>query len=314
MSMQIREKMAKSHPLVKTVVWLALMMLCFVVLSIVMGVHMAIAGNLSVGGLRLEMVLQTLLLFFVPAWLAVRLWTRRPAEWLRMRKAGNWQLYALAFLLMLLAQPGINLLATWNESWQLPAALASLEETLKQMEDAAREATEMLAQAPTFGVMLINLVVMALVPALCEEISFRGVLLGLMDGRDSAPSVSRPVLSRRTHIAIWVVGIIFSLVHFQFYGFVPRMLLGVVLGYLLAWTGSIWVPVVAHFTNNALVVILYYIEEHTQINADSVETFGTGTTAWVGALSLVAACAILWLVRSVVLTRSSAPRQATAEE
>lgn len=307
--MQFREKTVARHPLVRTAEWLGLMVLCFIVLTIVMGVHMAIAGNLSVGGLRLEMVLQTLLLFCVPALLAVRLWSSRPAEWLLMRKTGNWQLYLLAFVLMVVAQPGINLLATWNESWQLPAALAALEEMLKQMEESAREATELLAQAPTFGVMLINLLVMALVPALCEEISFRGVLLGLMDGRDSLQPGPQPVLRLRTHIAIWVVGIIFSLIHFQFYGFVPRMLLGVVLGYLIAWTGSIWVPVLAHFTNNALVVILYYIEEHTQINADSVETFGTGTTAWVGVLSLVAAAAMLWLVRSAVRKQSSAPRQ-----
>lgn len=312
--MQFREKIAQSHPLVKTVIWLAIMVLCFVGVMIGMGVHMMLAGNLSVMDLRIQMLLQTLLIFAVPALLAAWLWSRQPAAWLRLRKAGNWQLYVLAALLMVVAQPGINLLATWNESWQLPAAFASLEETLRQLEDSAREATEMLAAAPTFAVMLLNLLVMALMPALAEELSFRGVLLGLMDGGDPSSLGPRPSLSRRTHVAIWTVGIIFSLVHFQFYGFIPRMLLGVVLGYLLAWTGSLWVPVLAHFVNNAFVVLMYYIQEHTNINADSVDSFGTGTTMWVGILSLVLAGAILWLVRNVVLTQSSAPRPAAPEE
>lgn len=311
-SMLFREKIASAHPFWKGMLWLGLMVVCFIVLMVGLGVYIGLTGNQSVMQLRIEMLLQTFVLFGLPALLVVALWSKHPAEWLHLRTSGGWLPCLLAFLLMVVAQPGINLLAKWNESWQLPAFLASFEEMLKQMEDAAREATELLAQAPTFGIMLFNLVVMALLPALCEELSFRGVLLGLLDGNkrhDASPS-----LSRRTHLAIWATGIIFSLIHFQFYGFVPRMLLGVVLGYLLAWTGSLWVPVIAHFANNAFVVVLYFLEEHTQINADSVDSFGTGTTAWVGVVSLVAACAILWLVRSVVLKRSSAPRQAAPEE
>lgn len=310
--MQIREKIAQSHPLLKAVLWLALMAVCFICMMVGLIVYIQSTGNQSVTQLRWEMLVQTAFIFGLPALLAVWLWSRSPMEWLHLNKGGSWQLFALAVLLMVVAQPGINLLAHWNESWQLPAFLAQLEEYLQQMEEAAREATELLAQSPTVGILLFNLLVMALMPALCEELSFRGLLLGLLDGNNRLGASAS--LSRRTHVAIWVTGIVFSLVHFQFYGFVPRMLLGVVLGYLLAWSGSLWVPVVAHFTNNAFVVLVYYIEEHAQINADSVDSFGTGTTAWVGVLSLVAACAILWLVRTVVRTQSSAPRREAPAE
>ena len=176
------------------------------------------------------------------------------------------------------------------------------------MEASARELTEMLAAAPTIGTMLLNLVVLAAIPAIGEELSFRGVLLGLIDGDTTLGARISP--SRRTHIAVWVVGIIFSLIHFQFYGFIPRMLLGVVLGYLLVWTGSLWVPMVAHFTNNALVVLLYFAEEHFAINSESLESFGTGATAWAGWLSLLLSLLLLWLVRNAVQKRSSAPHPA----
>ena len=186
--------------------------------------------------------------------------------------------------------------------------MSEIEQYFQDMEASARELTEMLAAAPTIGTMLLNLVVLAAVPAIGEELSFRGVLLGLIDGDTTLGARISP--SRRTHIAVWVVGIIFSLIHFQFYGFIPRMLLGVVLGYLLVWTGSLWVPMVAHFTNNALVVLLYFAEEHFAINSESLESFGTGATSWAGWLSLLLSLLLLWLVRNAVQKRSSAPHPA----
>ena len=258
--------------------------------------------------LKMAQLVQSLLVFVVPALLAVWCWSCRPAEWLRLRAVGNGWVYAIVVVLMIVAQPGINMLATWNEGFRLPAFMSEIEQYFQDMEASARELTEMLAAAPTIGTMLLNLVVLAAVPAIGEELSFRGVLLGLIDGDTTLGARISP--SRRTHIAVWVVGIIFSLIHFQFYGFIPRMLLGVVLGYLLVWTGSLWVPMVAHFTNNALVVLLYFAEEHFAINSESLESFGTGSTSWAGWLSILLSLLLLWLVRNAVQKRSSAPHPA----
>ena len=300
--------MSNAHPLLKGVLWLGIMALLFVASMVGYVLYVQLTGLQSVMALKMAQLVQSLLVFVVPALLAVWCWSRRPAEWLRLRAVGNGWVYALVVLLIIVAQPGINMLATWNEGIRLPAFMSEIEQYFQDMEASARELTEMLAAAPTIGTMLLNLVVLAAVPAIGEELSFRGVLLGLIDGDTTRGARISP--SRRTHIAVWVVGIIFSLIHFQFYGFIPRMLLGVVLGYLLVWTGSLWVPMVAHFTNNALVVLLYFAEEHFAINSESLESFGTGTTSWAGWLSILLSLLLLWLVRNAVQKRSSAPHPA----
>ena len=300
--------MSNAHPLLKGVLWLGIMALLFVASMVGYVLYVQLTGVQSVMALKMAQLVQSLLVFVVPALLAVWCWSRRPAEWLRLRAVGNGWVYAIVVVLMIVAQPGINMLATWNEGIRLPAFMSEIEQYFQDMEASARELTEMLAAAPTIGTMLLNLVVLAAVPAIGEELSFRGVLLGLIDGDTTLGTRISP--SRRTHIAVWVVGIIFSLIHFQFYGFIPRMLLGVVLGYLLVWTGSLWVPMVAHFTNNALVVLLYFAEEHFAINSESLESFGTGTTSWAGWLSILLSLLLLWLVRNAVQKRSSAPHPA----
>ena len=300
--------MSNAHPLLKGVLWLGIMALLFVASMVGYVLYVQLTGLQSVMALKMAQLVQSLLVFVVPALLAVWCWSRRPAEWLRLRAVGNGWVYAIVVVLMIVAQPGINMLATWNEGIRLPAFMSEIEQYFQDMEASARELTEMLAAAPTIGTMLLNLVVLAAVPALGEELTFRGVLLGLIDGDTTLGARISP--SRRTHIAVWVVGIIFSLIHFQFYGFIPRMLLGVVLGYLLVWTGSLWVPMVAHFTNNALVVLLYFAEEHFAISSESLESFGTGTTSWAGWLSLLLSLLLLWLVRNAVQKRSSAPHPA----
>ena len=300
--------MSNAHPLLKGVLWLGIMALLFVASMVGYVLYVQLTGLQSVMALKMAQLVQSLLVFVVPALLAVWCWSRRPAEWLRLRAVGNGWVYAIVVVLMIVAQPGINMLATWNEGIRLPAFMSEIEQYFQDMEASARELTEMLAAAPTIGTMLLNLVVLAAVPAIGEELSFRGVLLGLIDGDTTLGARISP--TRRTHIAVWVVGIIFSLIHFQFYGFIPRMLLGVVLGYLLVWTGSLWVPMVAHFTNNALVVLLYFAEEHFAINSESLESFGTGATAWAGWLSILLSLLLLWLVRNAVQKRSSAPHPA----
>lgn len=310
--MAFREKMANAHPLLKGVLWLGIMALLFVVTMVGYVVYVQLTGVQSVLELKMAQLVQSVMVFVVPALLAVWCWSCRPAEWLRLRAVGNGWMYAIVVVLMIVAQPGINMLATWNEGFRLPAFMSEIEQYFQDMEASARELTEMLAAAPTIGALLLNLVVLAAVPALGEELTFRGVLLGLTDGDTTLGARISP--SHRTHIAVWVVGIIFSLIHFQFYGFIPRMLLGVVLGYLLVWTGSLWVPMVAHFTNNALVVLLYFAEEHFAINSESLEAFGTGATSWAGWLSILLSLLLLWLVRNAVQKRSSAPHPANPEE
>jgi hypothetical protein len=99
-------------------------------------------------------------------------------------------------------------------------------------------------------------------------------------------------------LAIWVTAIVFSAIHMQFYGFIPRMLMGAMFGYVFVWTGSLWVPVLMHFTNNCIAVLVYYLTDDGGQNSIA-DTFGSGDTWWIGALSLVAVGCLLWLLRRI---------------
>ncbi len=149
-------------------------------------------------------------------------------------------------LLALFALPLIQAAFEVNQSL-IPEG-SSLEALLKPGEDLAERMTEALLTMPDLPALLINLFVVALVPAFCEEIAFRGVL-----------QTQLAKAFRNPHIAIWVSAFLFSFIHFQFYGFIPRLLLGAFFGYLLIHTGSLWAPIVAHFVNNAVAVGSHYI-------------------------------------------------------
>ena len=107
------------------------------------------------------------------------------------------------------------------------------------------------------------------------------------------------------HLAIWVTAIIFSFVHFQFYGFVPRMLMGALLGYMLCWTGSLWIAMLMHFTNNAIVTILYFICLRGGYDTTTLDAIGSGDTLWLGILSIIVSVVGIYLFRRS-LTMSNA--------
>jgi membrane protease YdiL (CAAX protease family) len=192
-----------------------------------------------------------------------------------MDKMISWRVVGLAALVMVCAIPGINLLADLNNRIVLPECLSSLEQFFRQMEEEAALLTERFMQADNVWVMMINMGLMAVLPALAEEMSFRGVLQQLLGGR--------------THVAIWLTAVIFSAIHMQFYGFIPRMLMGALFGYVFVWTGSLWVPIVMHFVNNGMAVLVYYIlsSKGVAIDTNYADTLGAGTTWWLGIISLL---------------------------
>jgi len=282
--MTLREKINQAHPFLKAMIWIGYIILGFLLLMLPYAAYMAITKDQSVATLRIVMVLQSLLVFALPCVLAALAWTSRPFTWLHMNVGFRWQTALLIVLMMILALPGINLLADLNSRVVLPESLSALEQLLREMEETAQAATLQLMSGSGVGQVIISLFVLAVMPALSEEMCFRGTMMGLMGG------------SKNKHMIIWVTAIVFSLIHFQFYGFVPRMLLGALLGYLLAWTGSLWAPVLAHMVNNASVVVFTYLANAGTINADSIETFGTGGQWWLGAISLIITVVLLYVI------------------
>ncbi len=288
--MNFREKIASSHPLWKVVIWLGWMAVLTIIMIVGYAMYVRATGNQSTNQLRMLQALQTLCVFILPAILATWAWTKKPFTWLGMTTMPSLLEASLVALLMLVAQPGINLIADLNSRISLPSSMAALESQLRQMEEAAQELLELFMQVDGIGGLLGCVALMALLPAIGEEMCFRGVMQGLLS---PATREDKTPISGKVHVAIWVTAFVFSAIHFQFYGFFARLILGALLGYFFAWTGSLWTAILAHFMNNCTAVVLYYIGQHTTISAEAIENFGTGHQWWIGACSLLLAIALL---------------------
>ena len=273
--------------------WLGVVSLLTIVAMV--GWSIVPCDHQSTTALKWFQFVQTVGTFLLPPFIVAWLWSAEPLEWLGLRRKVKGErkkelflLYGGVIVLMVVALPGINLLADWNSRLELPAFMAGIEQWMRAQEDAAMMLTERFLSGSGIGVLLVNVGLIAFLPAMSEELTFRGVIQGLIL-RTNLKS------ERREHIAVWATAVLFSAIHLQFYGFVPRMLLGALFGYALVWTGSLWVPIVMHFTNNVITVVAYWIISNRGIDPQAVEMFGVGETAWVGWLSLALTAAGVYL-------------------
>ena len=304
--MALKGKYEQSHWAVKVIQWLG----CILVLSILAaGTMFFFELPLSVNAMKWIQFFQSTAMFLLPPLCMAYLWSKQPLAWLSLKgyhggksalgnagyvgnagnaeNAGNGKWSAnsmvLAVVVMLVALPAINLLAHINQQMTLPAFLEPLEAWMKRQEETAQLLTEQFMQVTTYSGLIINLLLMALLPAVAEELTFRGVLQKLLQGTKVAEAQSCKV----PHVAIWCSAILFSAIHLQFYGFLPRMLMGALFGYALAWTGSLLAPILMHFTNNAAAVVLYFISLRAGWDMKQIDAIGTNNTLWLGVVSMV---------------------------
>lgn len=127
-----------------------------------------------------------------------------------------------------------------NQQLPLPSWASSLEGQAEAMIAG-------LLNMEGIGELLFTLVVMALAPAVGEEIIFRGIVQKELGKRLRSP-----------HLAIWLAAVIFSGFHMQFEGFIPRLILGALLGYLFYWSKNLWIPIIVHLFYNGLQIVAYY--------------------------------------------------------
>jgi membrane protease YdiL (CAAX protease family) len=156
----------------------------------------------------------------------------------------------VASMLIICTIPLVSVFSTWNANVHLPSSWQALEQGARVSERHAQQLIHGLTQFQSAAQILGALCVMALLPTIAEELIFRGVL---------QPLIGRGLAS--PHAGIWLTAIFFSALHVQFFGFVPRILLGVLLGYLYAWSGNIVVPMAAHFTQNASQLLFLWLTQ-----------------------------------------------------
>lgn len=166
--------------------------------------------------------------------------------------SGKLFFYVLAAGLLFAFSPLMEYIGQWNAGMHLPDSLRGVELWMREQEDSSADLIASIVMVDSVWLVLINILVLAVFPAVAEEYYFRGTLMHIF-GR----------MVNNTHVSIWLTAIIFSAIHVQFFGFFPRMLLGAFFGYLLLWTKNIWVSIVAHFVNNASVTVLafYYCRQ-----------------------------------------------------
>ena len=232
-------------------------------------------------GMKIAQGLSSIFMFVVPPIVYYNITRKRhPMESLGFRKpADPWWLLIIGVALMIISMPVTNQLTRWNEAMNL-GFFEKLEDYLKALEETASATTEKMLNVDTIGGLLLNLLVIALIPAVGEELTFRGVL--------------QQGLNRKMnpHAAIILSAAIFSFIHFQFYGFLPRMFLGILLGYMFYITGSLWTSIAMHFVNNGTAVVVYYLNHKGIIHVD-VEHFGEVQRPWLVVISAVVTVALI---------------------
>jgi len=236
--------------------------------------------------LKLSQAFSVLFVFIVPAVLFALLVSGEGVGFLRINKPHKmmWLVYGAA--IMLAAQPMISALAAVNEMMKLPQVFSGIEIWMKTNELALKQITDAFMRDTAIGGLLLNLFVVAFMAALSEEIFFRAAL---------QQTLSRAL--KNNHAAIWLAAALFSAFHLQFYGFLPRLLMGAMLGYLFVWSDSVWVPVFTHFFNNAFAVILSFFIKRGNI-AKEVENTGATSDTWLLALfSLMIVSGIIYYIR-----------------
>ena len=154
-------------------------------------------------------------------------------------------------------------------SMKLPEFLSGIEEAMKRMEDSAALLTEAFLSTKSISGLMLNLFMIAVIPAIGEELFFRGLLQKFFIDWTKNPLTG-----------ILIVSFLFSFFHLQFYGFLPRFYLGVLFGLMYYWSGTIWLPIIAHFINNGAAVLLYFFlgKELVEQNLDNV---GTLESNWI---------------------------------
>ena len=184
------------------------------------------------------------------------------------------------------ASPFINFIGEMNANMQLPDWLSGVENWMKNAEGNAAELTEAFLKVDNLGGLLFNVFMVAFLPAIGEELLFRGVLQRIFTN-----------WTKNIHWGIWITAILFSAMHMQFYGFVPRMFLGVLFGYLLVWSGSMWLPIIAHFINNAVAVIGMYLIDKKLLTPDIEEIGTTSDSYYMAVISVVLITVFMLMIK-----------------
>lgn len=265
-----------------------LLLLCLMLLGVI--VTSLLLLFVPDGNLFAMLTMQDILAFIMPAVVTMGILYRRPLGAMGLDTAPPLSAIAIVILFYIISLPAMNWLVEMNKAMSLPTWMAGIEQAMRAAEDSATETTRQILDINSVWQLIVCVLVVGVLAGLSEEMLFRGAMLRTMQ---------QSRLGK--HAVVWITAILFSAFHLQFYGFVPRMLLGVWLGYLLVWTGSLWVPIIAHTLNNSTVVMFSYLTHLGLLNEGYGDHLGLpaqGSFPWLAIVSIIASSALVILANN----------------
>ena len=236
-------------------------------------------------GMKIAQAVSVLFMFIIPAFFFAYLTSEQKIYYLKINKGFPVFLATGVILLVFSVMPFINWAGEINSHLSLPSFMSNLESWMKSSEESAKKLTDAFLQMDGIADLIVNIIVIALLAAMGEELFFRGCMQNIV-----------VEWIKNKHVGIWITAIIFSASHMQFYGFLPRMFLGVVLGYLYIWSGSLWLSMLFHFLNNGLAVLFSYLISKGTIS-ESAETIGAGESPiYLALISAIVSIGMMYFV------------------
>lgn len=209
-------------------------------------------ANDELNTLKIIQLFSSIGLFIIPPIIYAKLINENPFIELGIKAKTNFKSIILTVLIMLVVMPFLSFTIDLNSKLILPEFMSAIEEWMKQSEEQSMLLISSFLKMDNFFDFLFIFLLVAILPAVGEELLFRGVLQKFIIR-----------WTKKYHLGIWITAILFSALHMQFYGFLPRLILGVMFGYLFFWSKSLWLPILAHLLNNGSVVINAYINPDT---------------------------------------------------
>ncbi len=209
-------------------------------------------ANNELNALKIIQLFSSIGLFIIPPLIYAKLISKTPFIELGIKAKTNFKSIILTVLIMFIVMPFLSFTIDLNSKLILPEFMSSIEEWMKQSEEKNMLITSSFLKMDNLLDFFFIFFLVGIIPAVGEELLFRGVLQKLIIK-----------WTKKYHLGIWITAILFSALHMQFYGFLPRLILGVMFGYLFFWSKSLWLPIIAHLLNNGSVVIAAYINPNS---------------------------------------------------
>jgi len=250
----------------------------------------------NISFMKWSQIIQSICIFIIPSWICSYLFYSNPRVIMPGTGKTKWHLLLFPVLIIVFSQPFISWLGWFNQQLTLPESWDGLYHWISSKEEELQRLTKLFITHEHWTDFLLNAFMLAILPAIGEEWLFRGVLQRqLNDWFKSA------------HVAILITAIIFSAIHIQFLTFLPRFVLGLILGYMLLFTKNMWFPIIAHFTNNFMALMVFQYYQTTDPTVNPLETEMPQPDGMGIIISLGLIYALMYILKQRVEVRSKNP-------